>query len=159
MKTIAALALALLASATVHAQAADETLIRRARIASNAAISAHNVNGIAESMEDSIVVTRGSGAVLTGIADVKKSFADGFALQKDLVYIRTTTRVDVSTSAPLAAEHGMWVGRWTGADGKPATANGTYLVMWRKTLGVPDGLPDWKIRSELYVTLGCTNCK
>ena len=137
----------------------DETLIRDARIASNAAIVAHDVNGIAETMEDSIVVTRGSGARLAGIDEVKESFTDGFAQQKGLVYKRTTTRVEVSASNPLAAEHGTWVGTWTTADGKHATASGTYLAMWRNSIGATDGIPDWKIRSELYVTLDCKHCK
>lgn len=137
----------------------DETLIRNARMASNAAIVAHEVNNVVERMEDDVVITRGSGALITGKSAVTKSFEEAFAQSKDLVYVRTTSRVEVSTSAPLAAEHGTWVGRWTTANGTLATANGTYLVMWRQTTGSPSGLPDWKIRSELYVTLGCTNCQ
>jgi ketosteroid isomerase-like protein len=137
----------------------DETLIRNARLASNAAIAAYEVSSIVATMEDSVVITRGSGARLTGKAEVAQAFIDGFAQNKDLVYVRTPDRVDVSASEPLAAEQGSWVGRWTTPDGKAATANGTYLVMWRKTVGMLDALPEWKIRSELYVTLGCTNCK
>ncbi len=136
-----------------------EMLIRHLRLGSNAAIAAHAVDGIVNDMEDSVVVIRGSGARLTGTTEVRAFLTEAFAQSPDLVYVRTPDRVDVSTSDPLAAEHGTWTGRWTAADGRPATANGTYLVMWRKTTSPFDGSPQWKIRSELYVTLGCTNCR
>jgi ketosteroid isomerase-like protein len=137
----------------------DETLIRNLRTTSNAAIAVHAVDGIVATMENSVVITRGSGGRITGIAEVRASFTEAFSQSADLVYIRAPDRVDVSTSEPLAAEHGTWVGRWTAADHRAATANGTYVVMWRKTTSPPDGSPEWKIRSEVYVTLGRTNCR
>jgi ketosteroid isomerase-like protein len=136
----------------------DETLIRDARLDSNRAIAARAVDAIVGSMEDDVVITRGSGAVLNGQEEAKKAFTEAFAGSKDLVYERSTERVEVGASEPLAAEHGTWTARWTNADGKPATRQGSYLAMWRKTIG-SNGLPEWKIRSELFVELGCTGCK
>ena len=136
----------------------DETLIRDARLDSNSAIAARAVDAIVEGMEDDVVITRGSGAVVNGKEEAKKAFSEAFAGSKDLVYARLTERVEVGTSEPLAAEHGTWTAHWTNAEGKPATKQGSYLAMWRKKIGT-NGLPEWKIRSELFVELGCTDCK
>ncbi len=136
----------------------DETLIRDARLDSNKAIAARAVDAIVEGMEDDVVITRGSGAVVNGKEEAKKAFTEAFAGSQDLVYARTTERVEVSTSEPLAAEHGAWTARWTKADGQAGAKQGTYLAMWKKKIG-RDGLPEWKIRSELFVELGCSACK
>jgi ketosteroid isomerase-like protein len=131
----------------------DETLIRNARMDSNRAIAARVVDDIVGTMEDDVVIIRGNGAVVSGKEDVQKAFAEAFAASQDLVYARTTERVEVSTSEPLAAEHGTWTAHSTTADGKAAVTQGSYLAMWRKKIGT-SGLPEWKIRSELFVALG-----
>lgn len=135
----------------------DETLIRHARLDSNRAIAARAVDDIVANMEDDIVIVRGSGAVVNGKEEAKKAFAEAFAASKDLVYVRTTERIEVGTREPLAAEHGTWTASSTNPQGKPAVTHGSYLAMWRKQIGT-NGLPEWTIRSELFVALGCTNC-
>lgn len=136
----------------------DETLIRDARAESNRAIAAHAVDDILAAMEDEVVITRGNGAVVNGKEAAKKAFSEAFAQSKDLVYARIPERVEVSTSEPLAAERGSWTAHWTTAEGKAASTNGTYLAMWRKKVDT-NGLPEWKIRSELFVALSCTDCR
>ena len=106
----------------------DETLIRDVRAASNAAIAAHSVDDILASLQDDVVITRGNGAVVNGKEEAKKAFTEAFAASKDLVYVRTPERVEVSTSEPLAAEHGSWTARWTTPDGKAAS---TRAATWR----------------------------
>ena len=59
---------------------------------------------------------------------------------------RTPDKIDISSAAPLAAEHGRWVG--LNPDGTVAY-RGTYLAMWRRTAA------GWEIRSELFVLLAC----
>jgi hypothetical protein len=49
----------------------DETLIRNLRAASKAAIAAHAIDGVVASMEDSVLITPGSGGRITGIAEVR----------------------------------------------------------------------------------------
>lgn len=63
-------------------------------------------------------------------------------------YERIVDSIDLSSSVPLAAEHGHWIGRLP--DGK-VFFTGTYMAMWRHTnLG-------WKLRSELFVSLTCAD--
>ena len=64
--------------------------------------------------------------------------------------LRTPEKVEVATGGPKgAAETGVWEWRER-VGGQLLTYSGRYLVMWK--------LADekWRIRSELYVTTGCT---
>jgi ketosteroid isomerase-like protein len=123
--------------------------IRALRTRSNEAIATRKLSGVTDIMLPDIVVIGGSGGVLMGRDSSQASFTRQFADPKFLGYTRTPTRVDVSTARPLAAEAGVWMGRWREADGF-RQVRGTYLAMWRHT---DDG---WRIRSELFVTLACT---
>ena len=69
-----------------------------------------------------------------------------FAEFSDMKFVRSIESVEISTSNPLAAEVGTWVGTWTTPDGKVKTG-GRYAASWRK------GERGWVIRSELFVTL------
>lgn len=69
---------------------------------------------------------------------------------------RTPDRIEVATGGPNeAAEMGVW--EWRSRDkGQELIYRGRYLVMWQKLNG------QWRIRSELYATTGCsggTNCR
>lgn len=127
----------------------DEVAIRTLRAQSNQAIQARDLNGFGQTMMPDIDVTRGSGTHISGRDSVLASVAPQFKDATFLGYIRTTDSIQVSTSSPLAAEHGHWTGRFQRPDGIQ-TITGTYLSMWRKTDA------GWKIRSELFVSLGCT---
>ena len=124
----------------------DAAVIAKARAASNAAIAAHDAALAASFLAEDIHVTTGSGMMLEGRDAVRKKFEKQFSAQRDLVYTRTPTHLEISRAAPLAAEHGTWQGHWTDA-GKTIEASGDYFAMWRK-IG-----ETWLIRSELFVTL------
>jgi len=128
---------------------ADERLIRALRLQSNEAIQARDLAGFGKTMRPDIAVTRGSGSHVSGRDSVLASVSVQFADKSFLGYVRTTDSVQVSTSAPLAAEHGHWIGRFQRPDGIQ-TITGVYLCMWQK-----DG-EGWKIRSELFVSLACS---
>jgi hypothetical protein len=83
---------------------------------------------------------------LDGRHIVREKFASQFSKYTDILYVRTPSGIVVSASAPRAAEHGTWTGRWT-VKGKLVEVRGDYLAMWSKTAGV------WLIRSELFVIL------
>lgn len=119
------------------------------RMRSNEAIAARQLPGVTDIMLPDMVVIGGNGGVLTGRDSSKVSFTRQFADPKFLGYVRSPTRIDVSTTRPLAAEAGEWVGRWREADGV-RQLRGKYLAMWRHT---EEG---WRLRSELFVTLACT---
>jgi hypothetical protein len=73
-------------------------------------------------------------------------FRNDFANPSVITYSRTPDKIEISSAAPLAAEHGRWIGM--NPDGSVAY-RGTYLAMWRHTDG------GWEIRSELFVVLSC----
>lgn len=66
----------------------------------------------------------------------------------DVVYVRTPTRIEISSYLPRAAEFGDWVGNWTSDKGS-IEVGGSYSASWRKVDGA------WKIQSEIFVTLFC----
>jgi hypothetical protein len=122
-----------------------DDLIRAARLRSNRGIAERNLNIVAESLDkDFVAVTGNSGFVPSRDAYLalwKADFADPATA---LRYDRVTDSIDISTSAPLAAEHGHWIGYHPD---NTVAYTGTYLAMWRRS---PSG---WKLRSELFVTL------
>ena len=127
----------------------DEVTIRSLRAQSNQAIQDHDLVAFGQTMLPEIDVTRGSGSHVSGRDSVLASVAPQFKDATFLGYVRTTDSIQISTSNPLAAEHGHWTGRFRRSDGIQ-TITGTYLSMWRKTE------TGWKIRSELFVSLACT---
>lgn len=129
--------------------AADINVIRALREQSNQAIQHRDLKGFGETMMPEIDVTRGSGSHVSGRDSVLASVAVQFKDPDFLGYVRTPDSIQVSSSNPLAAEHGHWMGRFRRSDGIQRIT-GTYLTMWRKTG------QGWKIRSELFVSLACT---
>jgi hypothetical protein len=125
----------------------DDEAIRSLRAASNKAISASDVLGFAASLEPGFVVVTGNGSLLTReeyIATFAKDFEDPHSVR----FERVVDSIEISSSVPLAAEHGHWVGR---VPGGPALFRGTYLAMWRRGEGA------WKLRTELFVSLSCSD--
>jgi len=148
MKYRALLLLLLGASVSVAAGHDDEQAIRAARAASNAAIAAHDVDGIVGAMDADYQVTVSLGAFGRGAEEERAGWTDMFASRPKLLYVRTPDLIEVSADYPLAAESGRWTGTWETADG-PVRTGGSYAAMWRKVDGT------WRIRSELFVALYC----
>jgi ketosteroid isomerase-like protein len=123
----------------------DEANIRAARIHSNRSIARRNLLGVGDSLAENFVAVIGDGSFVPTRAAYLKLFQQDFNSPKtSLRYERITDTVQLSTSHPIAAEQGHWVG--TDANGK-TVYTGTYMAMWNHTA---DG---WKIRSEFYVNL------
>jgi ketosteroid isomerase-like protein len=120
--------------------------IRDARERSNRALAARDVKALAGTMAADFVQVRGSGAFTASREASIESLAKSFADPKSVSYRRTPDKIEISTAAPLAAEHGHWVA--LRPDGASAYG-GTYLAMWRRTEA------GWKLRSELFVWLDC----
>lgn len=127
-------------------EAAAELEIRRLRAASNAAIAAHDAKAVASFVEDDVQITTGNGDKFQGRKAMRDRFAEHFRGRPDLVFVRTPEKIDVSRAAPLAAEHGAWVGRWT-EGAKAVEIRGVYQAMWRERGG------QWRIAAELFVLL------
>jgi ketosteroid isomerase-like protein len=145
MKKLAG-AILLFVSLTGFAQThSEEAEIRRLRVDSNSAIAKGDIAAFSSSLSDDFVMVRGSGVFSTRAAYIE-AFAADFKNPEAVRYERFTESVEISSAAPLAAEHGHWVGRLP--DGRTAYG-GTYLAMWRHSTG------GWKLRSELFVLLSC----
>ena len=124
----------------------DTDAIRTARAESNRAIARHDVEGIVSFLDVEYVITTGSGVIEGGRDGADESWAQHFVEFPDVVYVRTPSEVTLSSSNPLAVEHGNWVGTRTTPNGVQEKG-GQYTASWRKVDGA------WKIRSELFVTL------
>jgi ketosteroid isomerase-like protein len=125
--------------------AADQDSIRTSRAASNAAIAAGESKAFAANLEPDFVVITGNGSFMSREAYIA-AFAKNFADPLSVRFERRIDSIDLSTSLPVAAEHGHWVGR---VPGGPDLFTGTYLAMWRKSDS------GWNLRSELFVSLAC----
>jgi ketosteroid isomerase-like protein len=126
----------------------DETTIREARLRSNAAIAAHDVEAILAEVDSTFHVTAGSGRFIQGRAAMGEAFAEQFADFPDVLYVRAAESVGIAESTLLGFETGTWVGTWTTPAG-PRRTGGRYSASWSKESG------SWKIHSELFVTLYC----
>jgi hypothetical protein len=150
MKSLVIALLLFGASVSCAAQAAhDEESIRSMRAASNMAIAASDISGFAASLEPGFVVVTGNGSFLSREAYVA-AFAKDFEDPHSVRFERIVDSIEISSSVPLAAEHGHWVGH---VPGGPALFRGTYLAMWRRSES------GWKLRSELFVSLACSDAE
>ncbi|MFN2317545.1 MAG: DUF4440 domain-containing protein [Gemmatimonadales bacterium] len=122
--------------------------VRSLRNQSNAAIARHDVDAVVSFLDAEYQITVGSGDLFHGRAAEVEAWRAEFARAADLVYVRQPESVEVSTRGERAAEIGVWVGSWTTPNG-PQRVHGRYAAHWRKVGG------SWKIRAELFVTLGC----
>jgi len=148
MKSFAMAFLLFVVSLTGLAQVAhDDETIRSIRAASNKAIKASDIAGFAVSLEPGFVVVTGNGSFLSREAYIA-AFAKDFEDPHSVRFERIVDSVELSSSVPLAAEHGHWVGRLAGG---PVIFSGTYLAMWRRSEN------GWKLRSELFVSLACSD--
>ena len=144
LKVLLLMSVMTIGAALAQSPAADA--IRAARAASNDALKRHDLAAFAASLDPDLVVVAGRGSFVPSRQAYLDLFAGDFQDPKALRYERITDTVDVNPDAPLAAEHGHWIGfgpagqRWVG---------GTYLAMWRRSEA------GWKIRSELFVLLQC----
>ena len=125
-----------------------EVEIRSARQASNASIQRHDIQAFASTLAADFVMIRGNGVLVPSRQAYVDLFTEDFANPKAIRYERVADKIEISSAAPLAAEHGHWIGRLP--DGKQAFG-GAYMAMWRRTEA------GWLIRSELFVMLFCND--
>jgi ketosteroid isomerase-like protein len=126
----------------------DEDAIRTSRMKSNVAIARHDVDAIQSFLDADYVITISTGAIERSRDEHGRSFAAHFKEFPDVVYVRTPSKITVSSAYPLAMERGTWVGTRTTRNGK-LESGGEYTAAWRKVDGA------WKIYSELFVALYC----
>jgi ketosteroid isomerase-like protein len=121
---------------------APEDAIRARRRLTNKLIAAHDAARLKPFFAPDVRLIAGDGGLILGADAVVEAFAGQFADPDFVTYLRTTETVDIDVAGLRAAEHGRWSADWKGSE-----MAGTYLAVWKKTLG------QWVIESELYVTL------
>ena len=127
----------------------DEQRIRDARARSNAAIAAHDVDGVSRFWMDNVQVVTSTGVSDAGRDLNRARFAGVFKERPDVVYVRTPETVEILEAWNVASEQGRWTGQWTQSDGV-TRIGGTYLAQWRKVNG------EWLIQAELFVPTECS---
>lgn len=130
----------------------DQQAIRDLRAKSNAAIAAHDLDGIARVWLNDVHVVSSTSAQTAGSQSNQQRMAAQFKNRPDTIYVRTPVAIEVYAPWQVASERGEWVGRWTEPDGR-LEIGGTYQAQWRKVNG------QWSIQAELYVPTRCRGSK
>lgn len=121
----------------------DETAIREARSAQNAAIAAGQYDRVASFWVRDLVVVAGLGAVIEGRDRIRAALA----WDAGIVYQRTAVTVTISDRWPLGWEEGSWTGCRAGG---AVLVSGRYSAQWVRADD------RWLIRAELFVALSAT---
>lgn len=128
----------------------DAGRIRDLRAASNAAIAAHDLEALVAFQHDAYQITTGNGTLLQeSRAETLAALERIFAQADDVLYVRTPGAVEVGDGGRRAYEAGTWRGTWSTAEGA-TDIGGRYAAYWLQVEG------EWKLLSELFVTLRCT---
>jgi len=130
----------------------DEQAIRQARERSNAAIAAHDLDGIAAAWMTDVHVVSSTSAQTAGRNANRERMAAQFKNRADTIYVRKPVTIEVYAPWNVASERGEWTGTWTEPDGK-LEIGGTYQAQWRKVDG------RWLIQAELFVPAHCKGSK
>lgn len=123
----------------------DEQQIRAIRDASNRALKSYETVEVLSYLTDDVLTTTGSGTLLCGKKALEDYISGGG--QSKMYWIRGTQEVRVNENRKLAWEQGSWKGYDPERSQEPVV-HGEYSAQWTKESG------DWKIRSQLFVTLG-----
>ncbi len=129
---------------------ADVAEIRADRKNYNAALAARNVEVISGYWLPDSQSVWASGKLTVGHDEIVARYAKLFKSDYFVSGLRTPQTVEVTGNGGSdAAEVGVW--EWKVRDsGQEITWSGRYLAMWQKVGG------RWSLRSDLYVTTGCT---
>ena len=120
--------------------------IRLRRSAFNRVIADADLAVIGQFLTINAVLVAGTdSALLSGRKAQLLTWKREFASADRTIYTRLPERVEISTIAPIALEHGKWHGiTVSGID----LASGSYVAKWRQ-VGA-----NWMIEAEIYLTLG-----
>jgi ketosteroid isomerase-like protein len=122
--------------------------IRALRTQSNAAIAAHDFEGMRRFFVDDYTILPGSNGGSFDIEAFRRRISPTFADPTFVTYVRTPTRITVGGSGKRAAEVGRWVGIWRTPQGE-MRLSGIYQAMWVPTAA------GWRLKNESFVSLRC----
>jgi hypothetical protein len=149
------LALCALACEPLGAAADDPVAkVRALRAESNAAIAAHDAQRLRRIFDDDYHGIQGTSGELDngGEATARSYAAEEFKDASFVTFRRAPGTLAVAKSRKRIAESGRWEGIWRKPDGI-MRKTGVYLAMW-----IP-AADSWRLKSEAFVTLGCTGSR
>ena len=124
---------------------APDLAIRLRRTAFNRALAEADLGTIGALLAPNVVLVAGTdSAVLSGREAQLAAWKREFAAPDRTIYTRLPERIQPSTVAPIAMEHGQWQG--VIASSGVLLASGPYTAKWRK-IGA-----DWLIEAEIFLT-------
>ena len=141
--TFAMLLLLFVGSSNAIAQV-DREQILMLRRASNEALKEFDYARFISYLTDDVHITTGNGAGVAGKDNLRTYLAE--AVGDRLYFVRISIDVQVNAERGLAWELGTWKGHDV-RQGERAITGGRYAAQWSKVNG------EWRIRSELFVTL------
>jgi ketosteroid isomerase-like protein len=122
----------------------DKEQILAVRNASNLALKSYQIEEVLSYLTDDVLITTGSGTLLSGKKALEKYILDGG--KSKMYWVRESKEIIVNEKRGLAWENGIWNG-YDPEKGNDSIVNGNYSAMWTKESG------KWKIKSQLFVTL------
>lgn len=154
---VLALSAALASSATIACESAGPATaidaVRAQRAAFNEAIAEKDIEAVAATMHESIILVTGTASeVFMGREAQVSLWQKDFENPRRAVYVRTTDCVRVSEIFPVALETGRWRGEREGQADEPGAksfAAGTYAAKWRLVDGT------WLLEAEIFATEAC----
>ncbi len=117
----------------------EESIIREARLDSNACILKKDVAGVSKYWLPDFIQVAGDGSYTVGRTEIAADWKYMFSRSRP-VFERLPELIKISESGDLAWESGTW-------NYKTAPFFGNYSAMWRKVKG------KWLTQCELYVSL------
>ena len=125
-----------------------ENAIRERRVASNLAIALHDTSALSPFWADDIMVLTSRNFQSVGKREYASALDKDFKSKEDVIYIRSTDKIEVFEEWGMASEYGNWVGRWRQGD-ENIEVSGNYYAKWQKEGEV------WLIKAEVFTPLVC----
>lgn len=122
----------------------NESQIRTLREASNFAMKSYDHEKVLSFLTEDALTTTGAGTLLAGKQALRSYIAE--APNSKMYWVRTPSEIRVNETKGLAWETGTWKGV-DPSKGPEVIVGGNYSAMWTRASG------DWKIKSQLFVTL------
>lgn len=120
--------------------------ILAAREASNRAIADRDPAAIVAWLQPHYHVVTARGVHRQGRDESAKTWADLFARDPHVTYLRTPGEIHVNDALGMAEEHGRWTGTVSDEQGQ-VRLTGVYAAKWQRT---DEG---WRLEAEIFTPL------
>jgi len=137
-----------IACTTNTADTEDEKMIVDKRMAFNLAIADHDISKMGEYCDQDITVITSRNSKFLSKDQYAAGLGQEFKSKEDVVYMRTPESIKIFPSWEMAAESGLWVGKWKNGS-EAIEVEGTYYAKWKKKNG------QWFITAEVFTPLKC----